>query len=91
MATDKKNGVGKQTECVFPFIWDGKTYNACTEDGGSSYVGHPWCAHQVKDRNKDNSIKDRRMKEWAYCGDAERCHRDAEYRNQGKNRRVITI
>ena len=27
--------------CVFPFEWEGKTYEGCTEDDDSE--GRPWC------------------------------------------------
>ena len=31
-------------KCVFPFIWKGKTYNTCTQDGN---YDSPWCAYKV--------------------------------------------
>ncbi|XP_064355673.1 epididymal sperm-binding protein 1-like [Dromaius novaehollandiae] len=33
---------GEPVPCVFPFIYEGRTYSFCTEDGSSK--GTPWCA-----------------------------------------------
>ena len=43
--------------CIFPFIYDGKTYDNCTEPGG--YRNRPWCAYTVTYQNKYD--------DWDYC------------------------
>uniref|UniRef100_A0A8D2J2Z5 Fibronectin type-II domain-containing protein n=1 Tax=Varanus komodoensis TaxID=61221 RepID=A0A8D2J2Z5_VARKO len=41
--------------CIFPFVFDGKSYSSCTRDGKSGF----WCATT---RNYDKDLK------WSYCG-----------------------
>jgi hypothetical protein len=36
-----------KAECVFPFNYEGKSYNACTQDGAANYEF--WCATSVTD------------------------------------------
>ena len=49
--------------CVFPFIYQGKTYNKCTFEQllpeGEGYQ-QPWCAYVT---NANNSV----MEKWDYC------------------------
>ena len=49
-----------EVRCVFPFTYDGQTYQACTDaDNG----GIPWCSTQVDGNN--NHVDG----EWGNCGD----------------------
>ena len=49
-----------EVRCVFPFNYDGQTYQACTDtDNG----GIPWCSTQVDGNN--NHVDG----EWGTCGD----------------------
>ena len=41
----------KGNSCVFPFIYDGETYNCCTVK--DSYKGASWCATEV---NEDGEV-----------------------------------
>ena len=40
-----KKGIEKQRNCVFPFTYEGKTYNKCTKDNSEN--GKSWCAYKV--------------------------------------------
>ena len=40
-----KKGIEKQRNCVFPFTYEGKTYNKCTKDNSEN--GKSWCAYTV--------------------------------------------
>jgi len=35
------------TDCVFPFTFDGNTYDGCTKDGTVPYAPYSWCASEV--------------------------------------------
>ncbi|XP_078344241.1 uncharacterized protein LOC144629870 [Oculina patagonica] len=60
---------GDPSQCVFPFDYDGKTYNKCTYAGGES---RPWCAY---DREYSRG-------RWDYCvcseGEARRLNCEAQ-------------
>ena len=43
--------------CIFPFIYNGKTYRNCTEPSG--YQNRPWCAETLTDENEYH--------DWDYC------------------------
>lgn len=45
--------------CVFPFTYDGETYQSCTKDGDGQ---HPWCSTQVDGNGNHVTGK------WGYCG-----------------------
>ena len=34
-----------ERDCVFPFTYQGKTYNKCTKDNSAN--GNSWCAYEV--------------------------------------------
>ena len=62
------NGYGY---CKFPFIYEGKVFNKCTNSGvGGGY--RPWCAMEV-DWN-------RKMTDWSSCWDSykSRCYNDCD-------------
>ena len=40
-----KKGREKQKNCIFPFKYEGKTYNKCTKDNSEN--GKSWCAFKV--------------------------------------------
>ena len=40
-----KKGREKQKKCVFPFKYEGKTYNKCTRDNSENRKS--WCAFKV--------------------------------------------
>ena len=40
-----KKGIEKQRNCVFPFTYEGKTYNKCTKENSEN--GKSWCAFKV--------------------------------------------
>jgi len=54
-----RKGFRRERQCVFPFKFNGKTYNKCTTD--ESKDGQPWCAFRV-DKNGE-AIKGK----WANC------------------------
>ena len=58
----KKIEATAKGECVFPFKYEGETYNACTQIGDSE--GKFWCATSVTDRvTKDGGYG----MGWGYC------------------------
>ena len=42
---NKKRSKITQKNCVFPFKYEGKTYNKCTKDNSEN--GKSWCAFKV--------------------------------------------
>ena len=54
-----KKGIEKTKQCIFPFKFNGKTYNKCTKD--ESENGQPWCAFKVNRRGEVVKGK------WADC------------------------
>eukprot|EP01052_Picozoa_sp_SAG31_P043917 SAG31_NODE_7476_length_1680_cov_1.335231_1_plen_116_part_00 len=46
--TTTGGSVPEGTPCVFPFLFEGVTYNACAQTTGEARLGHPapapWCA-----------------------------------------------
>ena len=51
-----KTCVPAGTPCVFPFVFEGETYNSCAIEGDNA-----WCATKV---NTDHSVVNGH---WAYC------------------------
>ena len=58
--------------CVFPFTYEGKSYEKCTEECTFNCEGNPWCAYEVDASGVMTSGK------WWYCEDTQEC--------KGKNR-----
>ena len=58
--------VDNTCKCTFPFLYNGKTYNACTKDYGQSTrgTGIPWCSVKVDDKG---------IHIWSFCTPARQC------------------
>ena len=54
-----------KAECKFPFNYEGKTYNACTQDGEADHK--LWCATSVADCLTKNGGYGMG---WGYCTDS---------------------
>ena len=63
--------------CVFPFKWNGTTYNGCTEDDNSK--GHAWCMTDHDDMHwgfcNDKCPLDK-INNWGKCQDDCQLHHD---------------
>jgi len=72
----------KPSACQFPFIWDGKNYTSCTNEGSEFY----WCAVSV---HQDRTIRGKR---WGKC-DMNTCTEDTivEEEPDDDNRIMIII
>ena len=52
--------------CAFPFKYNGKTYDHCTND--DSAVGRYWCATKVdSDGNCEDDCTDVYGNDWSWC------------------------
>ena len=56
--------------CIFPFIYEGKTYEKCTTDG-FSLDDDPWCPYEVD----ENGVYSGGLisGKWNYCEDIASC------------------
>ena len=54
-----------KAECVIPFNYEGKIYNACTQDGHADHEF--WCATSVADRLTNDGGYGMG---WGYCTDS---------------------
>ena len=67
--------------CAFPFKYEGKTYDHCTNVGRHNIVGRYWCATKVdSDRNCEKNCTFW-SNDWSYChtiGVEHRCLIDSE-------------
>ena len=52
--------------CVFPFVYGGREYNACTPEG--DFDGRAWCSTHV-----DAFQQHKGEREWGYCTDSIDC------------------
>ena len=55
--------------CVFPFIYEGKTYKTCTKDGVRP-EDDPWCPFKTNSNNEFSTNN------WGYC--SENCEKEED-------------
>ena len=55
--------IGSDKPCIFPFKYEGSTYNRCTRKDSEN--NRPWCATKVN-KEDDNHVID---KQWGDCTD----------------------
>ena len=51
-------------ECIFPFILDNVTHNACTDHGNDNPEWEPWCSTKVDESGVHNWDSEH----WGDCG-----------------------